>query len=121
MQVEEHLTAIQSTMDKGQRQAPARDLMGLIDQMGAAELDVYRPDILRIIGQFHRKLRNQLTRSLNDRLSGRAGEASVDAESNRIADAPLPEPTLFVPINPKLLADFQAELDSEVVPVVWTV
>ncbi len=110
MQVEEHLTAIQSTMDRGQRQAPARDLMDLIDQMGRTELNVWRPDIERVIGQFHKKLRNQLTESLNERLSGRASAEQADAESHKIVDAPAPEPTQFVPIDPTLLADFQAEL-----------
>ena len=67
--IEDQLTQIAHKMARGEREAPRRDLEDLIAQMSADQLSDWRQDIMKLVGQFQRKKRRDLSGVIDNKLN----------------------------------------------------
>ena len=102
--IEEHLTQIDNGLACGQREEPERLLAELIGQMGSAELSDWRPDILKIVDQFHKKRRKNLHGLIDKALRNRTDQSEMSVN----------EPVEIHTITPEssLVIDFRHALDE---------
>ncbi len=111
MQVEELLRDIQALMSKGERAEPQRQLLELMNQMGADALYEWRPDLDRIIRTFQRKRRRELERCLEDGIEAKSGGESLTNSPNKVADADLVVAQSDMAISTRFLDAFRSDLD----------
>lgn len=106
MQIEDHLTLIKSKMAIGERQGPERLLIDLLTQMGPAELADWRPDLLRIIGEFQKKRQKNLLNILD------AGSQTISNPKVGIDETVERVETFSISPESQFVSDFRDALDE---------
>lgn len=108
--IEDHLTRIKHKMDRGEREAPRRELEDLIAQMSVDEFTtVWRADIMKLVNQFQPKKHRDLMEVIDNKINGAAWIGSIDKKASKIKEAAT---AYAVATDPDLTAEFRNALDE---------
>lgn len=102
--IEDHLSAIDELLAKGQREKPEELLIELINQMGSSELSYWQRDFLEIAKRFQKKRRKKLENLINQSM-----EPSGSDEND--VQEPVEE-SYSAPIAPWLTSNFRQDLQE---------